>query len=206
MKKLGYYVLGALLLTACGNSKQSSEADTDSIAEAAVDEMVEAVVGYTQITKDSVGGVVVGHPMFTLPDSIPGLYTHRVPDASPDAVTMIFSDNDGEQFVAYDFGEGNVDVISVVGHSVKVNSPEGEFGLGDAFTKVLALPGVETEWINLDDEGSWYWKWDGLWFAPSPAGLTEAVSRKLYNSAEAPASEDFTDAVTIGYIGTGLPF
>ena len=109
-----------------------------------------------------------------VPDSVPGLYVRKVNGASPDAVTIDFEDEDGERFIAYDFGEGKIDVINLIG--------------------------------GYDGGGMWYWRWEGLWFAPSQDNLPTVLSRRLYHSESAPTSADFTDDVTVGFIGTGLPF
>lgn len=198
--------LPLLLMAGCGNGEKGNPADSDSIAETEIIEAVQAVREANYITKDSIGAIVVGNPVNTIPESVPGLYTAKENGASQDAVTVTFSDENGRQFVAYDFGEGNIDVINVVGPDIKVNAPNGVFGIGDSFSNVLAIPGVQAEWIGYDDGGMWHWTWNGLWFAPSQQKLDENLSRKLYNSQESPGNEDFPESVTIGFIGTGLPF
>lgn len=205
MKRLILPALCALMLTSCSGNKKQAQ-DSDSILEADMVAAVAAVRSATYLTADSLGPVKVGMPMAELPDSVDGLYTHKTLGQSPDAVAMDFVDNDGPQFVAYDFGEGNVDVINIVGNAVLVNAPRGSFGLGAPFSKVLELPGVETEWIGLDNGGTWYWKWQGLWFAPAQENLPDELSRRLYHSGQAPTYKDFNDQVTVGFIGTGLPF
>ena len=42
--------------------------------------------------------------------------------------------------------EGKVDVIALNGTRYGVATPEGELRIGDEFSKVLALPGVRSEW------------------------------------------------------------
>lgn len=206
MNKIIYPVLFALTLSACGKGQKAESADSDSIAESAVMEAVEAVRQSMYITKDSIGAIAIGTAVNTLPDSVPGLYTSKENGASPDAVTVVFSDDNGQEFIAYDFGEGNVDVINVIGTGVYVDAPRGAFNLESPFSKVLELPGVETEWMSYDDNGMWYWRWNGLWFAPSQDNLPRDLSMRLYNSEQAPTPKDFTDEVKVGFIGTGLPF
>lgn len=129
IKRFHVMILASALLVSCGSNSKSS-ADSDSIAEVAILEAVVAVRNASpHISKDSVGSVLIGSEMNAIPDSIPGLYSHKTNGASPDAVTVTFSDAAGEQFIAYDFGEGNIDVITLVGNKVKVNSPKGDFGL-----------------------------------------------------------------------------
>ena len=65
------------------------------------------------------------------------------------------------------------------------------FGIGDKFSNVLQLPGVETEWSGYDNSGTWYWKWEGLWFAPSQETISENLSRRLYQPIQAPTPADF---------------
>jgi len=206
MKKIIYTALFVLTLSSCGRSQKNeiSDSDTNTVAEIATTVDVER--RHTYITKDGVGAVLIGTPVNSLPDSMPGLYTSKENGASPDAVTVDFSDENGQQFVAYDFGEGNIDVINLIGTDIYVDAPEGSFGLGAPFSKVLELPGVEAEWSSYDENGMWYWIWEGLWFAPAQENLPEELASKLYRSGQAPDSKDFTEKVTVGFIGTGLPF
>lgn len=199
----------ALILSACGGSQSKESSDSDSIYASATEDVPtasESSATIAYITKDSIGHIFIGMPMHEVPDSIPGLYSHKENGASEDAVTVTFMDGEKEKFIAYDFGEGNIDVINVIGSNVKVKGTQSEFGLGDKFGNVLSLPGVETEWSGYDGAGSWYWVWEGLWFAPSQETLNETLSTRLYDYDSAPTPEDFTEDVTIGFIGTGLPF
>ena len=200
--------VSALVITGCGGGNKNMTADSDSIYPDMTSETVETVVpvASSYITKDSIGHIFIGMTCHEVPDSVAGLYNHKENGASEDAVTITFSNPDGEQFISYDFGEGNIDVLNVIGRDIKVKAPDGDFGLGDKFTRVLDLPDVKTEWSGYDGGGSWYWVWDGLWFAPSQETLTDSISRRLYNYDTAPIRSDFTDDITIGFIGTGLPF
>lgn len=202
------FALGALLLAGCGGSKKDIVDDSDSII-SETELLVESPKTPSHIsylTKDSIGNIFIGMPVNEVPDSVVGIYDKKLYGASEDAVTLTFSDPEGESFIAYDFGEGKIDVINLIGRNVKIKAPKGDFGLGDKFAKVLELPGVNTEWSGYDGNGSWYWVWEGLWFAPFQDTLTETLSRRLYNSESAPTIADFSDDVTIGFIGTGLPF
>lgn len=196
---------GGIMVSSCGNSNKNEASDSDS---ATIMDMVETVASdhTAYITKDSIGAIYIGKPMVELADSVHLLYSSKENGASPDAVTVTFSNEDGEQFIAYDFGEGNIDVLNVIGTDIKVNAPAGEFGLGDSFSRVLELPGVTAEWSGYDDSGMWYWTWEGLWFAPSQDRLSPKLSRLLYHSATEPEASDFSEENTVGFIGTGLPF
>lgn len=207
MKKLIYTFLSLMILCACsGTGKQG--ADTDSVASAseftAVDTVSREATHY--ISKDSVGSIWIGMSVNEVHDSVPGLYIKKENGTTPDAVTMVFSTEKGESFIAYDFGESKVDVINLISDEIKVKAPRGDFSIGDSFENVLNLPGVTAEWAGYDDSGMWYWTWEGLWFAPSQENLPEALSHRLYQSNSAPTPADFTPEVTVGFIGTGLPF
>lgn len=205
MKKIVVSALCTLLLTACGG-KGGTAVDSDSVNVADMATPEETVVRVAYITKDSIGDIHIGMSLNEIPDSVAGLYSRKVAGASQDAVTVSFFSGDDERFIAYDFGENQIDVLNLISPDVKVKAPRGEFGLGDKFSKVLELPGVKEEWSGYDDSGMWYWTWEGLWFAPSQENLPAVLARRLYHSGDEPTRADFTDEVTIGFIGTGLPF
>lgn len=192
-------------LASCGGGNGGHHADSDSVSfpESSVET---STVVKNYLTKDSIGHVYVGKPLAELPDSVPGLYSHKENGASPDAVSVTFSNADGQQFVAYDFGEGNVDVINVIGEDIYVATPDGEIKMGDSFKKVLQLPGAKAEWSGYDDSGSWFWTWEGIWFAPAGDRLTPELSKVMYQSSTEPTAEMFSEEVPVGFIGTGLPF
>lgn len=194
-------------MTGCGKGSDKGASDSDSLPEA-VSTLADSVIvrKSAYITKDSIGGISIGMETKSIPDSIAGLYNKKTDGASPDAVTLVFEDAGGERFITYDFGEGKVDVINLIGSDVKVKAPRGDFGIGDSFSKVLELPGVTTKWEGYDSAGMWYWIWEGLWFAPSQDQLPTVLSKRLYDSTHAPTVADFTEDVTVGFIGTGLPF
>lgn len=205
MKRAIYGVILAAVLTSCGHSGSQKEAESDSIA---VMDMVETVASEYRayLTKDSIGSIWIGQELSEIPDSVPGLYNKKEPGATPDAVSVVFRQNGEEEFVAYDFGEGKIDVLNVIGSGVKIHTPHGEIGLGDSFAKVFELPGVKAEWSGYDESGMWYWTWEGIWFAPDQTNLPKELSQKLYHSGHAPTEKDFIDSIGIGFIGTGLPF
>lgn len=207
MKKLFFLAVASLMFYGCSKGNKNEAADSDSVAIELNDSTEAQPSGPTEyISRDSIGAIRIGMPMNEIPDSVAGLYTKKVNGASQDAVTVEFSNEWGESFVAYDFGDGKVDVLNLIGNYVKVKAPRGDFSLGDSFRKVLELPGVKAEWAGYDDSGMWYWNWEGLWFAPSQENLPELLARRLYHSDMPPTQADFTDEVTVGFIGTGLPF
>lgn len=210
MRKQQLLAIPLLLLASCANHQKSDALPESDSSEQARDISYESeATGHNDIiiTKDSVGSVWIGQSVNEVHASVEGLYTSKENGASPDAVTIVFKGPEGERFIAYDFGEGKIDVINLIDTVVKVDAPRGRFGIGDSFAHVLELPGVEEEWISgYENSGTWYWKWEGLWFTPSQETISENLSRKIYNSQEAPTVSDFDDSVTIGFIGTGLPF
>lgn len=204
MKKIAFLAC-ILLLTSCGGGNKNTAEDSSPFVDD-IPEEGDVRETFTYITKDSIGGIWIGQSVNEVSDSIPGLYTHVTHGASPDAVTITFCGPEGERFIAYDFGEGKIDVLNLINSMVKVRNGERSFGIGDSFSNILSLPGVETEWSEYENSGTWYWKWDSLWFAPSQESVTAGLSRKLYHSDTCPEAEDFDESVKIGFIGTGLPF
>ncbi|MDE6422246.1 MAG: hypothetical protein K2K95_02360 [Muribaculaceae bacterium] len=207
MNKLIFIALGAVALTSCGGHKSDTVVDTDSIVTENVADEMEAELPTVYLTKDSIGSVSIGMPIGDVPHQVEGLYTLRENGASPDAVTIDFIQNDHARFVAYDFGEGKIDVINLIGPDVKVKTMKGDIAIGSPMALVLDLPGVKPEWSGYDGNGMWYWTWEGLWFAPSQNDLSQGLSQRLYHNGQAPTIKDFQEEnVTIGFIGTGLPF
>lgn len=205
MKKLVMFAAALAGLVACGHKdSQKADAASDSLIEA--QDSTEIAHERYFLTKDSLGPVRIGAEWKDVPEMVEGLYTMRKEVKSPDCLEFMFVDGDRESFAAYDFGEGKVDVICLFDSVVGVQAPRGEFRLGSPFSKVLELPGVKAEWCSMDDEGQWYWTWEGLWIGVGQDGLAPALSARLYNSAQAPTGKDFTGSETIGFIGTGLPY
>lgn len=206
MKKLIYTTSLAFILTACGGSNKNNGIDTDTVIENPADEVV-AEMPVVYLTKDSVGSIRIGMSINDVPQMVEGLYSEKVNGASLDAVTIDFIEGDRPRFVAYDFGEGKIDVINLISSDVKVKTLKGDIGIGDKMASVLDLPGVAAEWCGFDNGGMWYWTWEGLWFAPAQDNLSTTLSQRLYHSGQAPTLKDFQDEnVAIGFIGTGLPF
>ena len=207
MKRFIFYALGALALTGCHGGGKTASADTDTVmpANPADDSVAELPVAY--LTKDSIGPVKIGMSINIVPMEAEGLYDKKLNGATQDAVTLDFSLGGHPRFVAYDFGEGVIDVINLIGADVKVKTLKGDIGIGDPMAIVLDLPGVQAEWSGYDGSGMWYWTWEGLWFAPAQENLSQGLSQRLYHSVQAPTIKDFeNENVAIGFIGTGLPF
>lgn len=207
MRKIIIAAIGVLALTGCGGRRQTTVADTDTVATENPADEIMAEMPVVYLTKDSVGEIRIGMSINDVPYAVEGLYTRKENGASPDAVTIEFVQDDHARFVAYDFGEGKIDVVNLIGHDVKVKTLKGDLGIGDPMADVLDLPGVKPEWSGYDGNGMWYWTWEGLWFAPAQENLSQTLSQRLYHSGQPPTMKDFQDEnVAVGFIGTGLPF
>lgn len=196
-----------LLLTACGGKKNSEKpTDSDTIL---IEEAVEEVGDTTYyLTSENLGPVIIGERMTAVPESCDRLYTSRVHADSQMGNAVAFYDGEEQMFTAFDYMEGNVDMIVLDSPRIKVAAPGGDIALGDSFLNILRLPSVEAEWIQNDDgtSGKWFWTWSGLWFGIDESHLTEKLSSHLYNGTTKPVAEDFDETVRTGYIGTGLPY
>lgn len=195
-----------LVMCGCGGHKGSDNATNSDSAQTATLESPAAGPTEYFLTADSIGPVKVGMPMASLPQAVPNLYDVVLTTETPDAMAFTYLLADVPQFTIYDFMEGKVDVIALEGNSRGVETPEGSLRVGDAFSRVLALPGVEAEWESLDDTGIWYWKWRGLYFGVDETGVTEDFGNALCDSKRPPRAALFTPDIKVGYIATGLPF
>jgi len=212
MKKTGITLIAAaaLVISACGGGK-TSEADTTATGDSTKIEIADAGEQLWLIKADSIystSGVALrtGTEINSLPESISGLYDKIAKESGMDALEISFMRGSEQIFMALDFGEAKADLFIVTSDHIKVATPlEGVLSLGSPFADVLALPGVKAEWSGYDGEGTWYWQWEGLWFGPAQDHLSEALSKKLYDSKSHFTADDFKD-VTIGFLGTGLPF
>lgn len=210
MRKLQWSLIAIVLviIAACSTNNKEKETDTDSVV---VVNLVEEPVDTVEepdffLTAERLGSIMVEMPVKEIPKDEFGLFDTVTIDQRSIPVLYSFYKNDGLRFTGYDFGEGLIDMISVESPEIKIKSPVGELGIGDPFLSLLSIPGMESEWIETDNDGMWYWHWHGLWFAPTQKGLTKEFVEKLYNMDEGPVRADFTEDITIGYIGTGLPF
>lgn len=194
---------GVLVLSAC-HSDKTGKADSDSIP-MAVEETTDTIPSYI-FTPEGIGAIKTGMPVGQWPEEAIGLYTHVDTEGGGDADQYNFYRDENLTFTVMDFGEGKADLIILDDPEMDVKVGEETVNMKTPFAKLLSNPGVKAEWEQLDDEGMWYWKADGLWFAPSQEHLTPSLADKLYNPDKAPTKADFPEDITIGYIGTGLPF
>lgn len=207
MKSIYLTSAALLLLASCGGNKSGNTASSDSDS-AATASMESPVAGPTQyyLTADSIGPVHVGEKITDIPQAVPNLFDVVITTETPDAMAYTYLLADVPQFTIYDFMVNNVDVIALEGNARAVNTPDGEIRVGDEFSKVLALKGVESEWESFDDTGIWYWKWNGLYFGVDETGISEKLGEALCDGKLPPRAALFTPEIKIGYIATGLPF
>lgn len=198
-------ILAAAAIIASCSSKNKAEQNSDSALTAEMESPVAGEVDY-YLTADSIGPVYVGEQISDLPAAVANLYDYMHVTETPDAMAYTFLLADIPQFTIYDFMEGKVDVIMLEGNSREVMTPKGALRVGDEFSKVLALDGVESDWEGFDGEGVWYWKWNGLYFGVDEMGLSEKFAISLQDDKMPPKASEFTPDIKIGYIGTGLPF
>lgn len=197
----------ALTLAACGGNQESStsSAASDSAETVSMESPVAGPVNY-YLTADSIGPVHVGDEISNLPAAVANLYDMMVTTETLDAMAYTMMLADIPQFTIYDFMEGKVDVIALEGNSRSISTPDGELRVGDEFAKVLALPGVQSEFQSMDDMGIWYWKWQGLYFGVDETNIPESLGNALSEGKRPPRAAEFPASVKIGYIATGLPF
>lgn len=164
------------------------------------------------LISQGLGPVRVGESLDSLPDSVPGLYDSAMLQEGEDCRTLIFARSTDRGLTMYpfsvlDFGDNRVDVILLNDDQCGVQTPEGKvITLSTPFKNVLTLPEVSARWEEVEGSGAWYWTWEGLWFQPSLDNPGDSLGARLFDGRSAPVADDFTDEVTIGYIGTGLPF
>lgn len=206
-------LVSALSLASCGGKNASNDSiatvDSDKAAEAAA--MPDTLPTY-YLTSEGLGPVKIGMNVNDLPLDIPGLYTGRTVENDYESTAYVFTNEDAPEAFSYpftviDFGGDKVDVIILNDEQCAVAVPQGDdITLSSPFAAVLALPGVKATWESLEGNGAWYWTWEGLWFQPSLDNPGDEVAKKINDGKSAPVASDFSKDVTIGYIGTGLPF
>lgn len=204
MKKILTTIPLVTMLAACGGEHQrgadsDTVAITDTIAAAPLPQRI-------VLSRDSIGPIALQTKTDSLPQEMQGVYTSIEKDEGGDATQYNFYRDEEVLFTALDFGQGKAELIVAGSPEVKVMVEGEEVNIGTPFAKLLSLKGVKPEWAQMDDMGTWYWQYRGLWFAPDQMHLPEKLVNKLYNPDTCPTAADFPDTVTIGYIATGLPF
>lgn len=209
LKNITAIGLMSVVIASCGTKGlKEDRQDSMDMSDSTAGTEVSAVLGDSvfYITADSIGAVHVREKISALPPVVDYLYDAMVTTPTPDAMAYTFLLNNVPQFTVYDFMRGEVDVIALEGNALSVNTPDGELRVGDSFKRVLGLKGVESEWIDLDDTGVWYWKWNGLYFGVDETNLSDEQGEALCDGKLPPRASFLGDEVKIGYIATGLPF
>ncbi len=194
-----------LWMQGCGSGKtENAERDTtDTLQE--VPDTVKESPRYVLSSK-GIGPIEVGMTINEWPEETEGLYDYIEASEGGDANQYNFMEESVPSVTVLDFGGGKADLLIVDDPRIEAQVGDTVVNMTTPFATLLRQPGVEASWEQLDDEGMWYWKCSGLWFAPSLERIPEKLALKLYNSRQAPKAEDFPEDITIGYIATGLPF
>lgn len=196
-----------IFLSSCSGKKASDSRDCTETDTCVTDSVVSVTPSELMLTSEGIGEITIGMLTSQIPLELPGVYDSVHSEDGYESNTYLFMEDGKPLFTAYEFTEGTLDVVSAESPRVFVMAPDGtKLRIGEEFSKVLALPGVEAEWENADGEGMWCWNWKGIWFQLDQAHLPEELSRELYSSIAPPSSTSFTSDARIGYMGTGLPW
>lgn len=199
---LPFYIL-TLLSPSCVKTEKRP-ADTDTVAEI-LEDSVTPPPSYV-LSNRGIGPLEVGMNVESWPEESEGLYHYVEADKGGEANQFNFYADEQPSITVLDFGEGKADLLIVDDPQIGAQVGDTVVNMTTPFAEFLQLPDVSASWEQLDDEGMWYWKCNGLWFAPALENLPEKLANKLYNPEKAPIADDFPREVTIGYIATGLPF
>lgn len=198
-----------VLLPACGGRQKETVSEVTDTAAVDID-TVPGTAAMPVLEGDTLGCVHVGMLLDSIPAECPPLYERYTRGNAGDYEEYVFSSEGEEMFAALDFGSGRIDVISLLSPRIEARTHGGRVHLGTPFAAIVAQPATRAEWAGYDAVGRWSWTNAGLWFMPDESALDSRGDRKLlhklYDSMQAPDSEEFGARVTIGYIGTGLPF
>lgn len=204
MRKI-FYAAFALLLAACSSNNKQTTGDTDSAfiqeAEAAADS-----VSLPVLTEQGLGDIRIGMSLDSLPQGVVNLYDRIVEDSTPDARVLNCIMGEETMFTIYNFGENKVDMISLTTPAIGVQGDNGLIHCGDTMESLLQQKGVTTEWVSMDDSGMWYWRYNGLWITPDPAGCPQPLIEAMGNRRTPPSASLIPADLKIAAIATGLPF
>lgn len=196
----------AVIMSSCGGSGSRS-ADTLTVTQDTVPTPEPEVVLEARLSPRGIDPVKIGMRITEISPKVENLYDSIVHESGYESDSYSFLLDGKQRFTVYEFESGAVDVLAVDDGSVFVSTPDGgSVRLGDDFSKVLAIKGVQPVWESADGDGMWCWTWQGIWFQPDQSNLPDVLSHKLYNPSSAPAASDFNSEVKVGYMGTGLPW
>lgn len=197
--------ISSSLLAGCGYSATNG-GDSDTLTGDTLAQPAPADTVTEPLTVDGIGPVKRGMQVGEWPETYDTLYDYCRSEPGGDADQYNFYSGDELQFTVMDFGEHKADLIILGSPRLKADVGGTAVDMHTPFSELLAMPGAEPVWEEYEGEGMWYWKCGGLWFAPSQQDLRRPLTDALYNPDHAPKAADFPEDVTIGYIGTGLPF
>ncbi len=213
----GFVMMVAVLalLCMCGR-KDSATADKISGDTAVIKSEVDKTVneksgsGLPILTADSLGTVRIGMTIDSLPPVCEAFYDSIGRISESEYAEYVFSRRGEPMFAVLDFGSGRVDLITLLSPEIGVVAGTTELHIGDNFHRLLSQRATQAEWAGYDAVGRWTWTNGGVWYMPDEnlgnSVAAQKLLKHLYDSMAAPDPEDFPEHVTIGYIGTGLPF
>lgn len=196
------------LLGACSGNKAYRGSDSDSAVVAQAQADLDSIdsIPLPLLTAQGLGQIRVGMPIDSLPEGVENLYDQMQMDETPDATVLSFTLQGAPMFSVYNFGDGNVDMISLDSTLLGFNTEKGVIHLGDPLASLLEVRGVSTDYASMDDAGMWYWKYNSLWISPDPAQCTPGLIKALSDRNNPPSTALVDSTVSIGFIATGLPF
>lgn len=198
-------ILLPAIMTGCSSGKDKN-VDSATVEEDTLPALPEEDASRAVITNLGIGPVKCRQLVSSVQPSVVNLYDSIAIERGYEATIYHFMRDGRTRFDGYEFGDGQISVVSVADNSVVAETPQGEISLGVPFSRVLALKGVEPQFQALDGEGMWCWIWQGLYFQPSQQNLPQRLSSRLYNAGTTPSASDFDENVTVDYIGTGMPY
>lgn len=206
---------GLALLCMCGHKDGSTATDANSDTTVIKPESDDRAAGKTGtplpiLTADSLGAVRVGMAIDSLPPVCEAFYDSIGRITECEYEEYVFSRQGKPMFAVMDFGDGKVDLITLLSSEIGVVAGTTELHIGDDFHRLLAQRATQAEWAGYDAVGRWTWTNGGVWYMPDEnmgnSAAAQHLLKHLYDSMAAPDPEEFPVHVTIGYIGTGLPF
>lgn len=204
----------SVLLCMCGH-KGGTSTDTDNDTMTIKPETDDTASGKTVsrlpiLTSDSLGAVRVGMPIDSLPPVCEAFYDSIGRITECEYEEYVFSRQGRPMFAVIDFGDGKVDLITLLSSEIGVVAGTTELHIGDNFSRLLTQRATQAEWAGYDAVGRWTWTNGGVWYMPDEnmgnSAAAQHLLKHLYDSMAAPDPEEFPENVVIGYIGTGLPF
>ena len=159
---LAVIAASSVLLCMCGH-KDGGEAtntssDTTVVKPTADDTVSDGTDSQLPIlTSDSLGAVRIGMAIDSLPPVCEAFYDSigRVQECEYEE--YIFSRRGKPMFAVIDFGDGKVDLITLLSSEIGVVAGTTELHIGDNFHRLLAQRATQAEWAGYDAVGRGTW-------------------------------------------------